>query len=112
MIAKFTPGPWKAFWSGTYYDIRVSEEEGGEDIWTYSPHFAIVIQNSLYRHTSGLEKQEANAHLIAAAPAMYEALERIAEYWNGGSDSAVGAIETVMEIAEAALAKAEGRDSE
>ena len=80
-MGKHTPGPWKACWNGTYHDIRVSDKEGGEDIGTYSPSIAHVIQNSFYRHTSGLEKQEANTHLIAAAPEMYEALKEI--YING-----------------------------
>ncbi len=50
----------------------------------------------------------ANAHLIAAAPKMYDALVHIAEYWNGGSESAVDAIEEAITTAEEALAEARG----
>jgi hypothetical protein len=52
-------------------------------------------------------EREANARLIAAAPAMYEALEEIKEL----ADSAPSSTEVQMiwEAANDALAKAEGR---
>ncbi len=93
---KHTPGPWKAYKRAepvgfAEYEIHYSDD--GECV-------AEVVHG------------EADAHLIAAAPDMYEALVSICEYWNGGPDSAVDAIEHAMVVANEALAKAEGREGE
>lgn len=80
---KFTKGPWWLSGKGT---IRA-----GESAWV--------------AHCSWHNK-EANAHLIAAAPDLYEALYEIF-YYQGGADSVVDD-EYVMERAKAALAKARG----
>ena len=63
-MSKHTPGPWKTTHSevGGY---RVSDSTG----WGV----AVVLKDT---------NDEANAHLIAAAPQMLEALEACADYWH------------------------------
>ena len=53
---------------------------------------------------------EADAHLIAAAPTMYEALEKISEYWNRDQNETpmADALWHIIETCEEALAKARG----
>jgi hypothetical protein len=58
--------------------------------------------------TGGALNQEANARLIAAAPDMLAALERIADPSNYGSDGGWDAASYPDEIARAAIAKARG----
>lgn len=93
---KFTPGPWEAVsFNGNSLvvtELIVNEKE------------AIALLG-----TCG-EKEQANAHLIAAAPDMYEALEAaVSEYgkpggpWNVPSEPG-----TWIDKARAALAKARG----
>ena len=71
---KHTPGPWKAFKNEYFYDIKCSDKIGGEEIYKYSPHICMVIQDTNYDHTRGEYTEEANARLIATAPEMLEAL--------------------------------------
>jgi len=54
---KWTPGPWRVF--------------GGDKVVTVGPHCKLVA-----------ETDPANAHLIAAAPDLYEALCIMIEYCN------------------------------
>ena len=60
---KHTPGPWKTTHSAMS-GYRVSDSTG----WGV----AVVLKDA---------NDEANAHLIAAAPQMLEALEACAAYW-------------------------------
>ena len=53
---------------------------------------------------------QANAHLIAAAPAMYEALQSILEFYEWSNSN--GAEQAAYDKAIAALAQAEGRHHE
>lgn len=70
MVAKFTPGPWGN-----------NEPNGGETlarVWyvrkdTKGIMHTLHIQSPLFRGLPG--EGEANAHLIAAAPELYAALE-------------------------------------
>ena len=90
-MAKFTPGPW-----------RLRE----------------LVNNTLAVYGAGEcdvvfpkrnAPRDANAHLIAAAPALYEALEAIAPWLrNGDYDTRGGLIEMdrLASVAEAALATA------
>ena len=52
---------------------------------------------------------QANAHLIAAAPAMYEALQSILEFYEWSNSN--GAEQAAYDKARAALAQAEGRQA-
>lgn len=95
---KFTPGPWH------YYTF------GGTEAIVFAP---LVEKVSQPVAKVGYERPdfEANAHLISAAPEMYEALKGLRElvqrevsgidkrYWNSS-----------IVAADKALAKAEGRE--
>lgn len=71
--ASFTKGPWavRPFANGEFYPVRVTSNHGGNSV--------AAIDNQSFGTNSRLgwdrEKQQANAHLIAAAPEMFEALE-------------------------------------
>ena len=64
---KFTPGPWftkREGWSTVYVEARI---DGGmiQEVAACGPTDA------------GQDQQQANAHLIAAAPELYEALDAL-----------------------------------
>lgn len=61
---KFTKGPWAAISNGSYYDIGPKNDCSTIPIY---PSVCIGVQ---------LERK-ADAHLIAAAPEMYEMLEHV-----------------------------------
>jgi len=86
---KVTPGPWRA-------DGGVVELRHGDDMSRM-----IVPGRSL-------NEGEANAHLIAAAPEMYEALRVLVEYFEEGKHSVLD-YESFIARARTAIAKAEGR---
>lgn len=93
-MSKHTPGPWKAVkTTNTPWSIVVNHDGP-----LPNEH-----QGDLLTQISGLrwESDEANAHLIAAAPELLEALKRILE--NKFEPDKITC------IAEAAIAKAEGR---
>lgn len=102
---KYTPGPWHADESGAVWRRHPSDlyENGGQ----------VVGDRPLARACAAWDEPlqgyplEANAQLIAAAPELYEALERsldwLASYPGFGSEDAYNQ-------ARAALAKA-GRES-
>lgn len=66
--AKFTKGPWSVYAAGERWGIEADNSV-----------FSIVIfgdeDDDLGIHGRDIENMKANAHLIAAAPEMYEALE-------------------------------------
>jgi len=87
---KFTPGPWGNV------DFALSNEIG-----TLKNPLIAVVQS---RHCDSPDELRANAHLIAAAPDLYEALEELLTFvqaHNGGELMRV-------EDARAALRKARG----
>ena len=100
---KFTPGPWKAFF-GTENNrvlIGIGEEETGEGIADCGDRY--------WRGKFGLwrgndEEAHANAHLIAAAPDLYAALE----YFANCSTAERSKMYKPIMRARAALAKARG----
>ena len=91
--SKHTPGPW-------HRNIKPASK--------YTTVWAGRNTHVAYVHTGTLpeEQIEANAHLIAAAPAMYEAIKALIVEWNrhGCCDS-----RDVVYRAEQALAQAEGK---
>ena len=88
---RHTPGPWSAHYNN-------------EGLTVFSPDNVTVA----YVDYDECEERpvEANAHLIAAAPAMYAALTAITDKL-GETDAVI--VSVMREIAKAALAQAEGR---
>lgn len=95
---KWTPGPWhtcRAGYSTVYVEARIG---GGtvQEVAACGPTVA------------GSEQQEANAHLIAAAPELYEALVKLVSWMPGPLawhfDAPIKAVERAREV----LAKARG----
>lgn len=72
--AKFTKGPWVSYGSGV-----ATEAYGLKPDRTYGhgcgATFVCCLNDGEYHEYKDREEQEANAHLISAAPDMYEALE-------------------------------------
>lgn len=91
MERKWTPGPWKI---GLHYMSIVADGKTGHDdpesVKAYNGHLVCESVNPT------------NAHLIAAAPDLYEALEELAEKMAANMDD-----ETVRVVA-SALRKARG----
>ena len=89
--AKHTPGPWKCV----------------------DPHVIRGPKNVVVAKTldskEGYEIKQANAHLIAAAPAMYEALKAALDYYRGVFTGNTVTDEMMSSKLEQALAQAEGR---
>lgn len=89
MERKWTPGPWSI---STENDVCAQID--GE-------YHAVCTDQFCYAPAS---EQKANAHLIAAAPDLYEALDKVNRWFNG-SENELGMI---LREAVAALAKARG----
>lgn len=90
---KATPGPWHVVHNGAYREINLGDCE-------CSPSIAQVCPSQFLENG---DNEEANAHLIAAAPELYEAL-LLAKSWLEGWASADAELATIEE----ALAKARG----
>lgn len=93
MSSTHTRGPWRA-------------HRGKKTIGIYEPTGVAVG----YVHTSQYTeaRKAADAALIAAAPEMYEVIRQVVERSTAAGGMAVDD-ETIVEMAHAALAKAEGR---
>ncbi len=100
-MAKFTPGPWEAG-----RPDMATIVEGSPSKWVYAGGKYVAL-------ASGVDVEDwseviANAHLIAAAPDMYEALDHIYHLHSIGAftlqDRYYGAIAKIAD----ALRKAEG----
>lgn len=94
--AGHTPGPWKVYRATNGLVIGVGDAEGGG---VMDPRGGLWLDGP---------EREANARLIAAAPAMYEALKDLLAV---GVINPTGSahVTAAIERAEAALALAEGR---
>jgi hypothetical protein len=92
MNTKHTPGPWTQYRDSRGYVRIQSNVQGG-------PVAFIEEMNN----TGGTEQDHANARLIAAAPELLEALERITRV---ASVELTGRRDDVLEQARAAIAKA------
>lgn len=91
---KWTPGPWFAVRNNAYWEINPARKYGDDDI----PYTVGNVCASDPSDTKG--RQEPNAHLIAAAPDLYDALE--------AARDVLEALNIDTAAANAALAKARG----
>jgi len=93
MSTKFTPGPWTvgAALNGNWIEFGADEK---------------AVARTFHTHV-GAQAEDANAHLIAAAPDLYEALAECRALLDGEGGMPVG----VRERADAALAKARGEQA-
>ena len=74
---KWTPGPWSAEIDRDEVPVVKSQEGGIADIWT------APLPRREYTADSRWAEAAANAHLIAAAPELYEALVLAADTLKG-----------------------------
>lgn len=105
----FTPGPWRIAKRGEDEAFYVVERDEPNEPSRHAYRVAHVLDyNELQQNT-------ANACLIAAAPDLYEALDRINVAACYASEEDTDAREAVLlhigELARAALAKAQGAQS-
>ena len=97
MVAKHTPGPWTIQWgrNGNEYPIAIHNGTAN-------------VVNAISRPAQ--DEATANAHLIAAAPEMYETLQKmVADEAFEDLCQGIGEIPSWLTMARAAIAKAEGR---
>jgi hypothetical protein len=96
-MTQHTPGPWKVRKQGHGTFIGFASDSFIGEVYTASG------------------RQEANANLLAAAPELLAALKEIkhwADITRGDPNNNLGAeIESVFNVAYAAIAKAEGKNS-
>src|SRR4051812_40005483 len=91
----FTPGPWRVApesFDATQRIIASVDRRYG------------FIANTLHGN------DEANAHLIAAAPDLYDSVREFVALYAGLDDAIGGSVKAKLARARAALAKADGRD--
>ena len=107
---KHTPGPWISddlgvITGGADYATSVCEtylvkwKDKSTYGKAYSEHPAIKANR---------EEAEANARLIAAAPELLEALERIIDAYDGPTVNAANAVSGQIDLAKMAIKKAKG----
>jgi len=100
---KWTPGPWVAYENAEDKCFYVAQQDGAP----YTPDYSDVC--GLECRTWSGERpivQRANAHLIAAAPEIYGALESIITNATSATCS-----QGQLDMARAALTKARGEQS-
>lgn len=96
---KFTPGPWRFVDDGEC-SIDTPGDNTCRFIGKNSLPFAASFQHSAFGKD---DICDANAHLIAAAPELYEALDRFVDWMNEEEGA-----HSLCDSARAALAKARG----
>ena len=98
---KHTPGPWKA----------MPDRSRNMFAWSVEGAKGVVPTIARLSLIDACEEIEGNAHLIAAAPAMYEALSELVKYLR--EEVADEALDTWAPVFKAAmaLAQAEGRQA-
>ena len=106
MSVAWTPGPWTPIIRpamGTAAGCTVAT------IMPEGPYRGDVTRSQSAEHIDGIAKDEliANAHLIAAAPDLYAALERALNFI-ANTEGEMGEPLSCGDIARAALAKARG----
>lgn len=93
---KFTPGPWHVIKKGNavgYANYEVAWSDDNE-----------LVADVIY--------EKANAHLIAAAPDLYAACEKVAHLNPDAGEVGEGMLRQIVELARYALLKAEGGNDE
>ncbi len=95
--AKHTPGPW-------YPHCAEADHCLSSSVWGAEPGNQVAVIGG-----KKLDEMNANAHLIAAAPAMYEALRTIKNQSLGSDWTAEQALDFIKQHAKEALAQAEGQ---
>ena len=111
MSAKWTPGPWRGE-SYVFPGPDNSPGDAGFDIVADRPGYSAprniagTIMQNADDDTGYLAEDEANAHLIAAAPELFEALRAAEGLW--GSLSTDATQQAWLAMTRAALAKALG----
>lgn len=108
---RFTPGPWQKMHDHPNPETRVSLATIRGPIDKYGIRDEIA---SVYCCDYRDRKQEFNAHLIAAAPELYEALEELQNIVSGLLSGEMGLKDIdsfTNQPARAALAKARGEQS-
>ena len=106
MSAGFTKGPWGiGLWNGSVVGTASGMDHTG-------PHAAVFCEKGMIAPTGNWNDDEsrANAHLIAAAPDMYDAMEAMLSEFCRQSDTAASdwRPDSPAGMAFAALAKARG----
>ena len=93
-MTKFTPGPWT---------VKTGFVQSANNLlyWQIEKDHDCIVANQFYYAADDEEASQANARLIAAAPDMYAALQL---FIIGANVSYI----TALEIARAAIAKADG----
>lgn len=97
---KHTPGPWKAINDPFHFDTLSTVIGGEEAPEQCTLKYPAMIEVGGY---AGLEKQEANARLIASAPELLAACRELLNCIDPARDW------SEAKAARAAIAKAEGR---
>lgn len=102
-MSAHTPGPWKMIKGADDDETRCAVvQDNGDKEWLIA-----TVENGAPGDC--LATESANAHLIAAAPDLLAALKELAAYLQIEEIWTIEAEVAMVDRAEAALAKAEGR---
>lgn len=103
-MSKHTPGPWKVAggygWEETKVCYHIVDPKKG---------WVAQLWNKYEEDFKSCEESKANAQLIAAAPEMLEALEKVKEYIEHSMN--YGILAGVPEFVESAIKKARGGEN-
>lgn len=99
--AKHTPGPWAA----------LDGQPFGANVYSESAEVSVAWCGSNVSPTHAISKHEAqfNAHLIAAAPDLMEALKAWNDFYQSGGRLRHDKLAKAVRLTLPAIAKAEGR---
>ena len=105
---QFTPGPWQV------NDSTENDDDTTLTIFAPADEVEIATMSAYENGCECFSEIRENAHLIAAAPAMYEALQDIESYTELGLNSDEpkhweASLQDILGIVRDALAQAEGR---